>query len=289
MMRDQAETLRLKMMKSQGALSKSIAIVSGKGGVGKSNFSTNFAFALISKGKKVLIIDMDIGMGNIHILLGMTPQYSLRDYLLGTQELEIVINDAPGGLSFISGGSGLDTVMEWSPEMFERLIQAFEYLQKEYDFILFDMGAGATQSSIELIVSVDEIIVISTTEPTSITDAYSMMKFICLQNPEKMFSIVSNRVTKGDDGNDAITRLQYAMRKFLGKETKILGFLPEDPVVHKAVIAQEPFLLLFPNAPISKRMFAIAETFVSPSSTEEVNIGDGFLGKLRSLFTKGRG
>jgi len=289
MMRDQAETLRLKMMKSQGGLSKSIAIVSGKGGVGKSNFSTNFAFALISKGKKVLIIDMDIGMGNIHILLGITPRYSLRDYLLGTKELEVVINEAPGGLSFISGGSGLDAVMEWSSEMFERLIQAFEYLQKEYDFILFDMGAGATQSSIELIVAVDEIIVISTTEPTSITDAYSMMKFICLQDPEKMFSIVSNRVTKGDDGNDAITRLQYAMRKFLGKETKILGFLPEDPVVHKAVIAQEPFLLLFPNAPISKRMFAIAETFVSPSTTEDVKIGDGFLGKLRSLFTKGRG
>ena len=289
MMRDQAETLRLKMMKSQGDLSKSIAIVSGKGGVGKSNFSTNFAFALISSGKKVLIIDMDIGMGNIHILLGMTPQYSLRDYLLGTKELEVVINEAPGGLSFISGGSGLDAVMEWSSEMFERLIQAFEYLQKEYDFIFFDMGAGATQSSIELIVAVDEVIVISTTEPTSITDAYSMMKFICLQDPEKIFSIVSNRVAKGDDGNDAITRIQYAMRKFLGKETKILGFLPEDPAVHKAVIAQEPFLLLFPNAPISKRMFAIAETFVSPSSTEEVKTGEGFLWKLRSVFTKGRG
>ena len=88
---------------------------------------------------------------------------------------------------FISGGSGLDTVMEWSEDMFDRLIQAFEYLQQRYDFILFDMGAGATQRSIELIVAVDEIIVISTTEPTSITDAYSMMKFICLQDPDKVF------------------------------------------------------------------------------------------------------
>ncbi|MER2090809.1 MAG: MinD/ParA family protein, partial [Sporosarcina sp.] len=263
-MRDQAETLRLKMLKSQGELSKSIAIISGKGGVGKSNFSTNFAYALLSKGKKVLIIDMDIGMGNIHILLGATPQYSLKDYLHGTKEIDEIVNTAPRGLTFISGGSGLDSVMEWSAEMFERLIRAFEHLQQAYDFILFDMGAGATQSSIELIVAVDEIIVISTTEPTSITDAYSMMKFICLQDADKSFSIVSNRVSKDDDGNDAITRLQYAMRKFLGKETKLLGFLPEDPVVHKAVLAQEPFLLLFPNAPITKRMMAIAETFVSP-------------------------
>lgn len=289
MMRDQAETLRLKMLKSQGKLSKSIAIVSGKGGVGKSNFSTNFAHALLAKGKKVIIIDMDIGMGNIHILLGMAPRNSLTDYLLNKKEIDEVVNEAPGGLSFISGGSGLDMVIEWSAAMFDRLIQAFEYLQQGYDFILFDMGAGATQRSIELIVAVDEIIVISTTEPTSITDAYSMMKFICLQDPEKVFSIVSNRVSKGDDGNDAVTRLQYAMRKFLGKETKILGFLPEDSVVHKAVLAQEPFILLYPKAPISKRMMAIAETFVSPSSEEEFNQGEGFLSKMRSIFAKGRG
>lgn len=289
MMRDQAETLRLKMLKSQGKLARSIAIVSGKGGVGKSNFSTNFAHALLAKDKKVIIIDMDIGMGNIHILLGLTPQNSLRDYLLNKVEIDDVVNDAPGGLSFISGGSGLDMVMEWSKDMFDRLIQAFEHLQQRYDFILFDMGAGATQRSIELLVAVDEIIVISTTEPTSITDAYSMMKFICLQDPDKAFSIVSNRVSKGDDGNDTVTRLQYAMRKFLGKETKILGFLPEDPAVHKAVLAQEPFLLLFPKAPISKRMMAIAETFVSPSSEEEFKQGEGFLGKMRSIFAKGRG
>lgn len=288
-MRDQAETLRLKMLKSQGKLARSIAIVSGKGGVGKSNFSTNFAHALLAKDKKVIIIDMDIGMGNIHILLGLTPQNSLRDYLLNKVEIDDVVNDAPGGLSFISGGSGLDMVMEWSKDMFDRLIQAFEHLQQRYDFILFDMGAGATQRSIELLVAVDEIIVISTTEPTSITDAYSMMKFICLQDPDKAFSIVSNRVSKGDDGNDTVTRLQYAMRKFLGKETKILGFLPEDPAVHKAVLAQEPFLLLFPKAPISKRMMAIAETFVSPSSEEEFKQGEGFLGKMRSIFAKGRG
>lgn len=289
MMRDQAETLRLKMLKSQGALSRSIAIVSGKGGVGKSNFSTNFAYALLSKGKKVIIIDMDIGMGNIHILLGMAPQYSLKDYLMGTRELDEVINGTPEGLNFISGGSGLDMVMEWSAEMFDRLILAFEHLQQQYDVILFDMGAGATQRSIELIVAVDEIIVISTTEPTSITDAYSMMKFIYLRDPNKAFHIVGNRAARLGEGNDAVIRLQYAMRKFLEKETEILGFLPEDTAVHQAVLAQQPFLLLYPNAPISKRMIMIAETFIGTNVTTETKQGEGFLGKLRSIFSKGRG
>ena len=288
-MRDQAAKLRQQMLMAQGKLSRSIAVVSGKGGVGKSNFSTNFAYALRSYGKKVIIIDMDIGMGNIHILLGISPGSSLKDYLAGSKELHEVINEAPEGLDFISGGSGLDTVMEWSEYMFSRLISAFEHLQKQYDFILFDMGAGATQRVIELVLAVDEIIVISTTEPTSITDAYSMMKFICLKDPDKLFHIVGNRVSKSDDGNEAVTRLQYAMRRFLDKETTILGFLPEDEAVHKSVLAQKPFLHQFPNAPISKRIMSIASSFVQIESNEIDTKRNGFLGKLKNMFTKGLG
>ena len=287
-MRDQAETLRLKMLESQGKLSRSLAIVSGKGGVGKSNFSTNFAYALLSKGKKVLIIDMDIGMGNIHILLGMATQSSLKDYLVGEQGIDAVINQSPEGLDFISGGSGLDTVLDWSDNMFARLITAFEQLQKEYDFILFDMGAGATRSAIELLVAIDEIIVISTTEPTSITDAYSMMKFICMRDPDKTFNIVGNRVSKHDDGNGAVTRLQFAMKKFLQKETKILGLLPEDPVVHRAVIRQKPYLHLYPSAPISKRMMELADSFIHTGTGAAKEDETRFLHKLKNMFTRGR-
>ncbi|BAQ10536.1 ATPase [Bacillus sp. OxB-1] len=288
-MRDQAESLRMKMLKSQGELARSVAIVSGKGGVGKSNFSTNFAYALTTKGKKVIIVDMDIGMGNVHILLGTSPAYNLKDYLIGKKRLDEVMNEVPEGLTFISGGSGMDSVMEWSEQMFVRLLKAFEYLQKEYDVILFDMGAGATQRSIELLLSVDEIIVISTTEPTSITDAYSMMKFISLKDPEKSFHIVSNRVGKGEDGTETTSRLQFAMRKFLQVETKVLGYLPEDPLVHKAVVAQKPFLLLYPNAPVSRRMKLIADAFADPQIAMDSRKGEGFLNKLRKMFTKGSG
>jgi len=288
-MHDQAEKLRRQMLNEQVPLARSIAIVSGKGGVGKSNFSTNFAYALRSFGKKVLIIDMDIGMGNIHILLGMGPSSSLRDYLSESHELSDVINKAPEGLDFISGGSGLNSVMEWSEAMFKRLITAFEYLQTEYDFILFDMGAGASQHVIDLVLAVDEIIVISTTEPTSITDAYSMMKFICLRDPDKRFHIVGNRVSNIVEGNDSVTRLQFAMRKFLDKETSILGLLPEDGSVHKAVLAQKPFLHLFPNAPISKKIKIMASTFVELETSIESKRKPRFLGRLKNMFTKGHG
>lgn len=287
-MRDQAEALRMKMLRAQGGLARSIAVVSGKGGVGKSNFSTNFAYALQNCGKRVIIVDMDIGMGNVHILLGASPAYSLKDYVSGQKDLQEVITMDSEGLAFISGGSGLDSVLDWSAEMFNRLLEAFDQLQQEYDFILFDMGAGATQSSIDLIIAVDEVIVISTTEPTSITDAYSMMKFIYLKDPEKRFHLVSNRVAKQEEGLEAARRLQFAMTKFLNKETTILGFLPEDPAVHTSVVAQKPFLLYFPDAPVSRKMKTIATTFAGISRVQETSREQSFLGRLKSLFSRGR-
>lgn len=186
-MRDQAEKLRMKMLESQGALGRSIAVVSGKGGVGKSNFSTNFAINLAKLGKKVVVIDMDIGMGNVHIIIGKTARYSLKDYLFGEVSLKEVMYEGPHNLQYISGGSGMASIIEWSEEMFNGLIDAFEQLQKSFDYILFDMGAGATSWSLDLLTSIDEIIVITTAEPTAITDAYSMMKFIHLWIKVKHF------------------------------------------------------------------------------------------------------
>lgn len=287
-MHDQAEALRLKMLKAQGKAARSVAIISGKGGVGKSNFTANFSYSLAQKGKKVLIIDMDIGMGNIHILFGVTPNHSLKDYLTGSKGLYDVITPLEDGLAFIAGGSGLETVMEWSESMFDRLIDAFSILQSDYDVILFDMGAGATKSSLDLILAVDEIILISTPEPTSITDAYSMMKFICLQEADKTFHIVSNRVLREEDGRDSVARLQLAMRKFLSAETNILGFLPDDMNVRNAVVAQTPFVKLYPNAQITKRMKAITESFLLGNQSSNSIESSGFLGKLKNIFRKGR-
>lgn len=289
-MRDQAEILRMKMLESQGALGKSLAIVSGKGGVGKSNFTTNFATLLVKEGKNVVILDMDIGMGNVHILLGNTTDYSLKDYLNGQVELEQVIVTGPNGLKYIAGGSGMSTVVDWSSEMFERLIAAFRQLQLSYDYILFDMGAGATNWSLDLISSIDEIIVIATAEPTAIMDAYSMMKYIHLKDEEKTFFLLCNRVLSIEEGQETLARLDGAMQKFMSKETIKLGSLPEDPVVRKAVREQVPFVISYPNAPITKTMQKIVHRFLN-ETTEEIYIAkdsNKLLTKLRNIFSKGR-
>lgn len=290
-MRDQAEALRLKMMKQQGELGRAIAVVSGKGGVGKSNFTMNFAMTLAQKGKRVVIVDMDIGMGNIHILIGKNASYSLKDYLEGNKLLDEVIFEGPYDLRYISGGSGMTSVFDWSHSMFERLIQAFEELQKNYDYILFDMGAGATNWSLDLLTSIDEIIVISTAEPTSITDAYSMMKYIHVRDPDKQFYILCNRALSKEEGIETNERLQLTMKRFLDKETIILGSLPEDPVVRKAVREQVPFSLAYPDALISKTLQLIVVRFMEQRAGEihaHDQTAKKFLSKLRSIFSKGR-
>ena len=289
-MRDQAEKLRMKMLESEGALGKSIAVVSGKGGVGKSNFSTNFATLLAKKGKKVVILDMDIGMGNIHILVGKNVKCSLKDYLEGNLSIQEVMYEGPNNLQYISGGSGMSAILEWSEEMFNRLIEAFEHLQKSFDYILFDMGAGITSWALDLLTSVDEIIVISTTEPTAITDAYSMMKYIYLKDSEKQFYLLCNRAFSREEGRDTLNRLSSAMHKFLSKEVTILGSLPEDPAVRKAVQEQVPFTIAYPDAPISKMMQSIVNKFIH-HRMEEIHAQvepQNFLLRLKSMFSKGR-
>jgi len=278
------------MLESQGSIGRTIAVVSGKGGVGKSNFSTNFASLLVNTGKKVVILDMDIGMGNIHILIGKTIQASLTDYLEGNRALEDVMYEGPNGLQYISGGSGMTSIVEWSPAMFDKLIEAFQSLQKQFDYILFDMGAGATSWSLQLLTSVDEIIVISTAEPTSIMDAYSMMKYIHLKDSDKTFYLLCNRVFNREEGDETLERLQSVMQRFLSKEVIKLGSLPEDPVVRKSVREQVPFTLLYPEAPISKTMKKIVLRFIQQSTAEVYPVDDkkGFIGKLRSIFSKGR-
>lgn len=289
-MRDQAEKLRMKMLESQGALGRSIAVVSGKGGVGKSNFTTNFAISLANQGKKVVIVDMDIGMANVHILIGQPSQYNLKDYLEGKSAFEDVVYAGPYNIHYVSGGSGLTSVVEWSEEMFEALIAGFEKLQKNFDFILFDMGAGATNWSLDLLKSIDEIIVISTAEPTSITDAYSMMKYIHLKDNEKTFYLLCNRVYSNEEGQDTLIRLKNTMRKFLSKDVFILGALPEDQVVRKAVIEQVPFSISYPKAPVTKSLTEIVNRFLNQQIKEEYApiASNTFLSKLKRIFSKGR-
>jgi flagellar biosynthesis protein FlhG len=286
-MRDQAESLRLRLLKMQGRKeAKVMAIVSGKGGVGKSNFSLNFAINLARKGHGVLLFDMDIGMGNIDILLGQSGKVSFIDIFQPGMSIYDIIKHGPEGVAYISGGSGLSTLFKLDTEKLNFLLNQLERLSLEYDYIIFDMGAGITEDTLQFLLSVHEIFVITTPEPTAMTDAYSMMKFICSRANNADFYLVVNRAHSKVEGINTLNRLSQVMKQFLQKEIVKLGFLPDDRSVNKAVSRQMPFSVFDSKSKISIALSELTETYLKGPDRVEKEKPSSFISKLRHYFSE---
>ncbi|WP_394232512.1 MinD/ParA family protein [Niallia oryzisoli] len=260
-MEDQAERLREKLQQHSNINTKTIAVISGKGGVGKSNVSLNFSITLHNKGHKVLLVDMDIGMGNIDILLGSSSMYSIADFFTNGVPLKNMITVIPGGIHYISGGTGLTQLTKITEESLQDFFEQFSNLVNDYDYVIFDMDAGMSESSLRFILTVDEVIVITTCEPTSITDAYAAMKYITLTNKTIPFIIIVNRAQTEQEGIDTYQRISKVLDHFLEKGSILLGVLPEDPIIPQAVKKQTPFIQLNEKAPASMALFSMVEKY----------------------------
>lgn len=264
-MKDQAEVLRKKIHhKEHKHHPKSIAVVSGKGGVGKSNFSLNFAISLSTRGHKVLLFDMDVGMGNIDILLGNTASFTIVDFFEEKQTLENIVMKGPNQLHYIAGGTGLNHLLKLDDRLLNKFTEELTTLLDHYDYVIFDMGAGVTEESLHFIVSVDEIVVVTTPEPTSITDAYAMLKHVHMRDERIPFLVVVNRVLVEKDGFDTFNRLQAVAKRFLGKELSPLGMIPDDRAIQIAVSKQTPFILE-KKSPASKALLQITDRYEEQS------------------------
>ncbi len=285
---DQAQRLRdrLNSLKSEA---KSIAVMSGKGGVGKSNFSLNFSLALQKENKRVLLFDLDIGMGNIDILIGESSAYSIVDFFNKDMLLSEIIASGPNGLDYISGGTGLGAIFSLDEDKFQRFLHQLGLLFKLYDYIVFDMGAGISKDSLQFLLSVDEIIVITTPEPTSMTDAYAAIKNVCANNMNIPFFIVVNRAFNQKIGELTYKRLERTINQFLHREVSLLGLIPDDSTIMKAVIEQKPFLLFQPISQASKALVKISQDYLRREKPfEEVQNEASFISKFKHFFMKGR-
>ncbi|PJN87159.1 MinD/ParA family protein [Bacillus sp. mrc49] len=285
-MKDQAESLRRRLEALQKhTMARTIAVLSGKGGVGKSNFSLNFSIALSKRGKKVLLFDMDIGMGNIDILIGGHSPFSIIDFFENGRSLQEIITDGPGNISIITGGTGLLNLFSLDEVKFARFNEEFSSLMANYDYILFDMGAGITHDSLKFLLCVDELFVITTPEPTSITDAYSAMKYIHSINKEIPCFLVCNRICSSKEGKETIKRLQNAFMKFLDLETVALGYVPDDRTVSKAVSKQMPFILFDPEADVSRAIMDMGTRYANHSFGGDMTLTKGhFLRNMKRYF-----
>lgn len=279
-MMDQAQSLRQLVSAKSGEpanaakTAKIITVTSGKGGVGKSNFTLNFALALKSLGKKVLVFDADIGMANIDVLMGVTSKVSLYHLLRKEKKIEEVIQYGPEGLPYIAGGSGIADMFALSEDDLNYFMTQIEKVAEEMDFILFDTGAGLSKENMKFITSADHCLVVTTPEPTSITDAYALVKVVHGKHPDVSFSLVINRAGDENEARQASDKLILTAQRFLELEMRMLGYIREDPHVVKSVKSQNPYYLAFPKCEAARdvqnlalRYLSVPEPLASPNST----------------------
>ncbi|MGE6631419.1 MinD/ParA family protein [Bacillus sp. NPDC077027] len=292
---DQAEGLRRLVKQStqmtptplaSSGQAKTIAIMSGKGGVGKSNLTLNMALAIAQTGKKVLIIDLDIGMGNIDILLGKSSEHSILDVLMRNKPFASAITRGADNLYYISGGSGLEQMFSLDANKWSFFLDEMAKVVREFDCIFFDMGAGLSKDQLPFVLSAGEVVVVTTPEPTSIMDAYSAIKHLALNQFDQSVKIIVNRCTVPSEGAVTYRKLASVVSSFLHKKIVFAGAVPDDVAVPKAVSEQMPFYLSQPHSRLSKTVKLLADTLYQQQIREARKEQHTFIDKLSSFFKR---
>lgn len=288
-MSDQAQGLRNLVKTRRHATSRMTRIVtvtSGKGGVGKSNFTLNFALSLQSLGYKVLVFDADIGLANIDVLMGVSPKYSLYHLLKREKTIWEIIHKGHQDLQFISGGSGFSDLIRLTEEELDYFSQQVNELNGYVDYILFDTGAGLSKESLKFIVAAHETIVVTTPEPTSITDAYAIIKMVHAMDFHVPFQLVVNRIADLKEGKRTAEKISMVAKQFLDLDIPTLGYVAEDSNVPRAVKKQIPFTVAYPNSIATKGIMELAEIYASSEKPVEPAAEGikGFLSKMMRLI-----
>jgi len=285
---DQANNLRnLLNFRKKEPISKSarvITVTSGKGGVGKTNFTVNLAIYLKRQNIRTVVVDADFGLANIEILLGSAPRNSLADLISGRYSIDEIITQAEG-ISFISGGTGLSDLANVSGTQLNNIVESMSALDSMADVILVDTGAGISDSVLKFVASANETIVVCAPEPTSITDAYSLVKAVkegCSYIPR--FRVVINQTEDKQEGDAIFSKLQSVAGKFLSLNLEHLGTIPRDSNLIKAVKSQKPCILSFPNSAYSKEIESIGRKILDLNVEKEPAGMKGFVRRLASIF-----
>lgn len=237
----------------------SVAILSGKGGVGKTNLTLNLAFALFQSGYKSLLMDCDMGLANLDVLLGITPEGNLQDVLLGEAKIESVLHPIrPQGLDVLPAASGVPEMNDLNPDRRDLLLSRLAPLLGRYDFIFMDIGAGISDT-VQTFASMAAMrIVVITPEPTSLTDSYALIKVLNKRFGLRDFRVVVNEATSANEARRAYDKLAGACKHFLDVELSLLGSVRMDKKLPEAVCKQQPLMSYAPGSPAAQDIQAIA-------------------------------
>ena len=244
-----------------------IAITSGKGGVGKTNVAINIAVHLASAGRKVMLFDADLGLANVDVALGLKPEHSIEQVLNGSCSLEDIVIEGPAGVLIIPSVSGVAEMTDLSPQQHAGLVHAFGELPIELDTLIVDTAAGIDSSVLTFSAACQEIVIVVCDEPTSLTDAYALIKVLNQRHGIKRFQIVSNMVDHDRGGSKLYEKLCRVTDQFLEVQLGYLGYIPRDDYLRRAVRQQEAVVTAFPRS-ASARAFAKVSQQLSCSASE---------------------
>ena len=277
---DQAQSLR-NVVKAQNVNmaqeAKIITITSGKGGVGKSNTAVNLALHFRKLGKRVIILDADFGTANVEVMFGTIPKHNLSDYVFGDLELSDIITEGPEGIGFISGGSGILQLNNLNKDQLNGVIYGLSELNNYCDILLIDTGAGVSDTVLEFVLSSPDVLLITTPEPSSITDAYSLVKSVYknkeFQQNQPRIHVVANKVTSEDEGKAVYTKLNSVVKKFLNGNLNYLGNIPYDTILETAVRNQQIVSLSSPASKSARAYFDLANKLLGNELSDRSSQG----------------
>lgn len=263
-----------------------ITITSGKGGVGKSNMSVNLAVEFTKMGKKVIIFDADLGLANVEVMFGAMPELNLSHVIYKGMSIKDVITEGPMGIGFVSGGSGIVGLNNLSADQINFLVHNLTELGKMCDVLIIDTGAGVSDSVLSFVLSSPEVILVSTPEPSSLTDSYSLMKALYKNDSfaknNAIVHVVANKVTSYAEGQLVYEKLQTVVKQFLGGNLAYLGMIPQDPTLEKAVRLQQLVTIDYPTSKSAKAFNLIANNLEKKESVAAEK--KATLGQLFSNF-----
>ncbi len=284
-MAGQGETPRGVDAPQHSASSRIMAITSGKGGVGKSNVTLNLGLALAKAGQRVILLDADLGLANINILLGMQPEDTLADVLEGQKLLRDILWNGPHGIRVIPGASGIARLAAALPEEIDRIIQGFRAIEGDSDWLLIDTGAGIAPNVMSFVLAADEVLVVTSPEPTALADAYGLIKAIWESSQTPTIRLLVNRAESLDRAERMGRRIIDLASKMLEMEIEWAGLVQDDARVPMAIGKQMPFILAYPGTIASRDVQALADRLLkrgrSPTKTQ-ATVGR-FIERLRSV------